>query len=300
MYKLDKALYGLKQAPRAWYESSSKYLLEHGYKRDLHKRFLSEDPGSSRLHVAEGEQIKKINKQLKANQADEAQKFEDYFKFANEREEIVSSETEQVISGPNITSETISEVAENIENSYNPKRKKSLGVKIPGTAWENKKRRLNLLSLKRLLPQDEELKGFRRSRVRLKLKALKESKRKVIAKGKKKVVEPVEAVEIEEMDLVLHDEEVEVVTPKAKKIKNSKNKSPSKTKSAEPSTLARRTKSTIKSRKVKLEEEEDSEEKEEPNAEKDKIVKFGKRTILKGRLLRELEEEGMMMLLEKL
>ncbi|XP_070037166.1 uncharacterized protein [Nicotiana tomentosiformis] len=106
------------------------------------------------------------------------------------------------------------------------------------------------------------------------------------------------------MDLVLHDEEeaeeVEAVTPKVKKIKTSKKKSPSKTKSAEPSTLAKRTRSALKSRKVKVVEEEESEEEEESDAEKDKMVKFGERTILKGRLLNDLEEEGMMLLLEKL
>ncbi|XP_075521594.1 uncharacterized protein LOC142554801 [Primulina tabacum] len=31
VYKLDKALYGLKQAPRAWYDTFTKFLLEHGF-----------------------------------------------------------------------------------------------------------------------------------------------------------------------------------------------------------------------------------------------------------------------------
>ncbi|XP_075478862.1 uncharacterized protein LOC142519719 [Primulina tabacum] len=31
VYKLDKALYGLKQAPRAWYDTLTKFLLEHGF-----------------------------------------------------------------------------------------------------------------------------------------------------------------------------------------------------------------------------------------------------------------------------
>nr|XP_016493829.1 PREDICTED: uncharacterized protein LOC107813129 [Nicotiana tabacum] len=87
-------------------------------------------------------------------------------------------------------------------------------------------------------------------------KALEESKRKVTAKGKKKVVEQVKAVEIKEMDLVLRNEdkaeEEEAATPKTKKRKNFKKKSPSKTKPAEPSTLAKRTRSAIKSRKVKV------------------------------------------------
>nr|XP_016474437.1 PREDICTED: uncharacterized protein LOC107796206 [Nicotiana tabacum] len=67
-----------------------------------------------------------------------------------------------------------------------------------------------------------------------------------------------------------------------------------------PSTLARRTRSTRKSRKVQVVEEEESEEEEETDEEQDKMEKFGKRTILKGRLLGDLEGEGMVMLLEKL
>ena len=35
VYRLQKALYGLKQTPRAWYETLSKFLLEHNFKRGL-------------------------------------------------------------------------------------------------------------------------------------------------------------------------------------------------------------------------------------------------------------------------
>ncbi|XP_070014365.1 uncharacterized protein [Nicotiana sylvestris] len=279
----------------------------------------------ARKVIVGGQQIKKINEHLRASKADEPQKSEDSFKYATEGEETVSSETEEVTSGPKITSKTISEVAENLENrfvfvgtmagvettesrkmgvwseesageeeslrekggsrsgeatersvglgknvqepipsveetledqlkrvsnSYNPKRKKSSGVKI----------------------SKGELQGVRRSRVRLNWKkSLEESKRKVVVKRKKKVVKLVEAVEIEETDLVLYDEEVaeevEVVTPKAKKIKTSKTKSHSKTKSAEPSTLAKRTRSAMKSKKVKIVEEEESEDEEETDQE---------------------------------
>nr|XP_016445372.1 PREDICTED: ABC transporter F family member 4-like [Nicotiana tabacum] len=116
-------------------------------------------------------------------------------------------------------------------------------------------------------------------------RALEESKRKVVAKGKKKVSEHVQADEIEEMDLVLHDED------KAEEVE---------TVDAEPSTLAKRTRYARKSRKVQIVEEEESEEEEESDEELDKMVKFGKRTILKDRLRRDLEEEGMVMLVEKL
>nr|XP_016454937.1 PREDICTED: nucleolin-like [Nicotiana tabacum] len=107
------------------------------------------------------------------------------------------------------------------------------------------------------------------------------------------------------MDLILRVEykveEEEVATPKTKKRRTSKKKSPSKTKSAEPSTLVKRTRSTVKCRKVKVVEEEESEEEEdETDEEQDKKEKFGKRTILKGKLLSDLEEEGMVMLLQKL
>ncbi|XP_070050100.1 spindle pole component BBP1-like [Nicotiana tomentosiformis] len=122
--------------------------------------------------------------------------------------------------------------------------------------------------------------------------------------GMKKGREHVGAVEIEEMDLVIHDEEetkeVGVVTPKEKKRKTSKKKSPSKTKSAEPFTLAKKTKFALKFRKMKVVEKEESEEEEESDEEQDKMVMFWKRIILKGRLLGDLEEEGMVMLLEKL
>ncbi|XP_070056952.1 uncharacterized protein [Nicotiana tomentosiformis] len=106
----------------------------------------------------------------------------------------------------------------------------------------------------------------------------------VAAKGKKKVSEPVEVVEIEEMDMVLHDEnkaeEVEVMTPKAKKIKTSKKKSPLKNVDAEPSTLSKITMFARKSRKVQIVEEEECEVEEESDEEQDRMVKFGKRTIL--------------------
>ena len=35
VYKLKRALYGLKQAPRVWYDWSTAYLTEHGFKREF-------------------------------------------------------------------------------------------------------------------------------------------------------------------------------------------------------------------------------------------------------------------------
>ncbi|XP_070053969.1 uncharacterized protein [Nicotiana tomentosiformis] len=284
--------------------------------------------------VAGEEQSKKINEQLKASQEDEPKKSEDSFKYATEREETVSSEIEQVISGPKITSEVISEVAANLENRFvlvgtvasvetteygkiggvivvwseesdgeeecvREKGGSGLGEATEGLVRLRKRFQEPVLSVQEPLEnlsrrvsdmtlptRGRDTRSQKKQSETELEKALKESKRKVAAKEKKKVSEPVEAVEIEEMDLVLHDkeeaEEVEVVTPKVKKIKTSTKKS------------------ALKSRKVKVVEEEESEEEEESDAEKDKMVKFRKRTILKGRPLRDLEEEGMMLLLEKL
>ncbi|XP_070049513.1 uncharacterized protein [Nicotiana tomentosiformis] len=189
--------------------------------------------------------------------------------------------------------------------SYNPKKKKSSRVKISGTVRAHKKRKVASYIPVETPPTRERAIRSQKKQSEIELeRALEESTRKVTAKGKKKVSEPVEAIEIEVLDLVLRDErgaeEVEVVTPKAKKRKTSKTKSPSKTVDVEPSTLTKRTRYARKSRKMQVVEEEESEEEEETDEEQDKMVKFGKRTILKGRLLRDLEEERILMLLEKL
>ncbi|GKD45589.1 putative ribonuclease H-like domain-containing protein [Tanacetum coccineum] len=41
VYKVEKALYGLHQAPKAWYENSSTYLLDNGFKRGQIDKTLS-------------------------------------------------------------------------------------------------------------------------------------------------------------------------------------------------------------------------------------------------------------------
>ncbi|XP_070048769.1 uncharacterized protein [Nicotiana tomentosiformis] len=187
--------------------------------------------------------------------------------------------------------EPLEDMLKRVSDKYNPKRKKSSGVKIPGTARANEKRKVASSIPLDTPPTRGNSRRSQKKQSEAELeKALEKSQRKVVAKGKKKVSEPVEAVEIEEMDLVLHDEE------ETEEVE----KSHSKTKSAKPSTLAKRTRSAVKSRKVKVVEKEKSEEEEEYDEEVNKMVKFGKRTILKGRLLRDLEEADMMMLLEKL
>ncbi|XP_070032525.1 uncharacterized protein [Nicotiana tomentosiformis] len=275
--------------------------------------------------VAGREQIKKINEKLKAGREEEPKKYDESFKSATDGEETVSSETEQVSSGSIVTPETISEITTNLENRFvlvgsmagveiiesgevggkmkKEKKKKSKGVRSAGeesAGIEESVKKTGgsgsgeategLVQLGKNV--DEPRKSQKKkSEAELK-KALEESKRKDAAKGKKKVSELVEAVEIDEIDLVLRDEDetakVEVLTPKAKKAKTSTKKSVSK--------------SAVKSRQVNsVEEEEWSGEKEDDsNTEKDKMAKFGKRTILKGRLLGDLEGEGMVLLLEKL
>nr|XP_009619758.1 E3 ubiquitin-protein ligase BRE1-like 2 [Nicotiana tomentosiformis] len=141
---------------------------------------------------------------------------------------------EQVTSRLNITSNIISEVAENIENEFvligtiagveatesgkigGKKKKKK---RVPGTVKAHKKRKVASSIPVETPPTKGRATRSQRKQSETELeRALKESKRKVAAKGKKKVSELVKAIEIEKIDLVLHDEdkaeEVKVVTPK--------------------------------------------------------------------------------------
>ncbi|XP_019257635.1 PREDICTED: uncharacterized protein LOC109235841 [Nicotiana attenuata] len=95
----------------------------------------------------------------------------------------------------------------------------------------------------------------------------------------------------------------EVPTVKSKRTRSSAKK-PFKSVPVE-SSLAKRTRSAAKGKQVQVEEEEDeewSEEdgEEESEQEQDRFVNFGKRKILKGRLLKDLEEPGMVRLLTSL
>ncbi|XP_009762298.1 uncharacterized protein [Nicotiana sylvestris] len=172
--------------------------------------------------------------------------------------------------------ETLVDLLRKVSDSYNPKRKKSLGVKVPSTATTNKKRKAASFIPVETPPTRVRSTRSQNKQSEVELeKALKQSKKKAVAKGKKKMLDPVKDEE--------ETKEMKVVTPKAKKVKTSTKKS------------------VLKSRKVKIvEEEEWNREEEKSDYEKDKMVKFGKRTYLKSRLLRDLEEEGMLMMLEKL
>ncbi|XP_070013208.1 uncharacterized protein [Nicotiana sylvestris] len=127
-------------------------------------------------------------------------------------------------------------------------------------------------------------------------KALAESKKKRMDKRKAKVVESSAAIDVEEIEQV-HQEEhttVEVQTPKPKKTKTSSKKSSTVFETTEPS-LVKRIRSTMKNKQIRITEEEEwsGEEESESNDEQDKLAKFGKRKILKGRLLKDLVEPGM-------
>ncbi|XP_070025570.1 CAX-interacting protein 4-like [Nicotiana sylvestris] len=231
--------------------------------------------------VTGGEQIRKINRQLKADTG----------------AMVVWEEESAGID----ESETLADLLKKVTERYNPKKKGSSKAKTPSTARENKKRKVSPSITVEIPPTRGRSTRSQKKHNEAELeKSLEESRRKAVAKGKKKMSEPVEAVDIDEMNLVLQDEdeteEVGVLTPKPRKAKTSSKKFISESKSVEQSTLEKRTRSTVKSRKVKFVEEEE----DDSDAEKDKLAKFGKRIILKGKLLRDLEEEGMVLLLEKL
>nr|XP_009774754.1 PREDICTED: uncharacterized protein LOC104224754 [Nicotiana sylvestris]XP_016471140.1 PREDICTED: uncharacterized protein LOC107793331 [Nicotiana tabacum] len=189
---------------------------------------------------------------------------------------------------------TLADLLKKVTKSSNPKKKGSSKAKTLGTARANKKRKAAPSVTVEIPPTRGRATKSQKKQNEAELeKALEESRRKVVAKGKKKMSEPVEAVDIDKMDLVLHEdetEEVEVLTPKPKIAKTSTKKS----KSVEPSTLAKRTRSDVKSKQMKLVEEEEwsGEEEDHSDAGKDKMAKFGKRTILKGRLLRDWVRKG--------
>ncbi|XP_070056519.1 protein pxr1-like [Nicotiana tomentosiformis] len=202
--------------------------------------------------------------------------------------------------------ETLADLLKKLSDSYQPKKKRTPKATTSGTARANKKRKAAPSEASDIpLPRGKTTRSKLKQSEEELQRALEESKKKIVDKGKEKVVEPAEDVELDEMDLVHQSEkvaEVEVQTPKPKKAKTSSKKSSSVSKSAEPSILVKRTKSAVKVKQVKITEEDDwsGEEEDVSDGEKDKLTKFGKRTILKGRLLKDLEEEGMILLLEKL
>ncbi|XP_070043255.1 uncharacterized protein [Nicotiana tomentosiformis] len=130
--------------------------------------------------------------------------------------------------------EPLEDLLKRVSDSYNPKRKKSSEVKIPGTSRANKKRKTASSIPIETPPTRGRATRSQKKHSEAKLeKALEECKRKAAAKGKKKW--------------------------RKKKVKKKRNLKKSRTRWL-----------------------------------------VWERTVLKGRLLRDLEEEGMMMLMEKL
>ncbi|XP_070004877.1 intracellular protein transport protein USO1-like [Nicotiana sylvestris] len=202
------------------------------------------------------------------------------------------------------TEETLADLLKKVGASYDPKKYRTPTPKALSVPKLSKKRKASPPPTT-VLPSP---KGrATRSRVRQSesdiQKALDESKNKRLAKGKEKVAESSVDVEVEEMEHV-HQEEVqpvEVQTPKPIKPKTSSKKSSSMSDATEPS-LAKRTRSVVKGKQVKISEDEEwsGEEVEDFDGDKDKVSMFGKRKILKGRLLKDLVEPGMMRLMNAL
>ncbi|XP_070025636.1 uncharacterized protein [Nicotiana sylvestris] len=157
--------------------------------------------------------------------------------------------------------ETLADLLKKVEASYDPKKRRTPTPKAPSAPKPSKKRKASSPTTTELsLP-----KGIAtRSRVKQSesdlQKALAESKKKRMAKGKGKVVESSEAADIEEME--------------------------------------QSTRSAVKSKQVRVSEDEEwsGEEENETDGEQDKLSMFGKRNILKGRLLKDLVEPGMVRL----
>ncbi|XP_070003130.1 uncharacterized protein [Nicotiana sylvestris] len=203
------------------------------------------------------------------------------------------------------TEETLDDLLKKVGASYDPKKRKATTPKAPNVPNPSKKRKTSSPT-----PTASSVPRGRAARSRVKQskvdlqKALEESKKRKKDKVKGNVAESSEAVEEEEMELV-HQERgttVEVPTPKPKKPKTSSKKSSSVLVAVEP-TLAKRTRSTVKAKQTKVSDDDDwngEEEDDESEKEQDKLAIFGRRKILKGRLLKDLMEPGMMRLVDSL
>ncbi|XP_070015682.1 uncharacterized protein [Nicotiana sylvestris] len=182
------------------------------------------------------------------------------------------------------------DILKKVGASYDPKKCKASLQKAPTASKPIKKSKMS--SPKPIVPSVPKGRATR-SRVKQSeaelLKALEESRKKKKEKGKAKVVESSKAAEEEE-------EETELTSSK---------KSSSEPVSAEPS-LVKRNRSAVKGKQVKITKEEEKEEwsgeeeEEESEKEQDRFVIFGRRKILKGRLLKDLDEPGIRRLVDAL
>ncbi|XP_070009831.1 uncharacterized protein [Nicotiana sylvestris] len=202
-------------------------------------------------------------------------------------------------------SEILAGLLRKIGASYDPKKCKATTPKAPNVPKPSKKTKASSQT-----PSGSSAPRGRATRSMVKQseadlqKSLEESKKKKIDKGKGKIAESSVAIEEEEMELI-HQEmgtSVNVPTPKPKKPKTSSTKSSSVPVASEPS-LAKRTIYAVKAKQAKVSDDEEwsgEEEEEESEKEQDKFVIFGRRKILKGRLLKDLVEPEMMRLVDSL
>nr|XP_016486061.1 PREDICTED: triadin-like [Nicotiana tabacum] len=176
----------------------------------------------------------------------------------------LSTQRDELISS---TEETLPDLLKKVGASYDPKKCRTPTIKAPNVPKPSMKRKASSPT-----PTASSMPRGRATRSRVKQsevdlqRALKESKKKKMDKGKGKIAESSEAVEEEDMELV-HQERgtsMEVPTPKPKKPKTSSKKFFSLSEAVEP-ILAKRT-----------------------------------RSILKGRMLKDLVEPGMMRLVDAL
>ncbi|XP_070011808.1 uncharacterized protein [Nicotiana sylvestris] len=158
------------------------------------------------------------------------------------------------------TEETLADLLKKVGASYNPKKRRTSTQKAPSSPKPSRKRKAYSPT-----PTETSLPKERATRSREKVTTVK------------------------------------VQTPKLKKSKTASKKSSSVSEATEPS-LAKRTRSAVKSKQVRVSEDEEwsEEEEDESDGEQDKLAKFGKRKSLKGRLLKDLVEPGMMRLVDAL
>ncbi|XP_070007550.1 uncharacterized protein [Nicotiana sylvestris] len=248
----------------------------------------------ARKIVATGALLKILNAQLKASQAQESEHSDDSFKSASEGEGTRSSDSEKIQNSP---SAVHSVLVESVENRFvvgsvrdvempelrrrgsknkNEKEKEKEGAScdVRGTGVEVVDSSPTSEMIRpTICGTEDEIVGNRSGEVD-QGRLLRVCKKKRMDKGKAKVAESSEAVDVEEIEQV-HQEE---------------------------HTIVERTRSAVKNKQVRITEEEEwnGEEKSESDGEQDKLAKFGKRNILKGRLLKDLVELGMVWLIDAL
>ncbi|XP_070017650.1 uncharacterized protein [Nicotiana sylvestris] len=272
----------------------------------------------ARKRVASGALSKKLNEKLKASQAQDSDSDSDSesYKSANEGEGPGSSDSEKAQKSPSketieesgkksggsgsgevaeglvnlssqgdepgsSTKDTLADLLKKVGASYDPKKRRTPIPKALSAPKPSKKRKaFSPTTTETSLPKGRAT----RSRVKQSAsdlqKALDESKKKGWIKER------------------VHQEKVttvEVQTLKPKKTKTSSKKSSSVFEAPE-SSLAKRTRFVVKSKQVRVSKDEEwsGDEESESDGEQDKLAMFGKRKILKGRLVKDFVEPRMM------